>query len=141
MKVCNNLQEWNKYKCRCEYLKIKDCDVGYSWNVNNCRCEMKKLAAFTESERSLESERFLETEECDVEPDEIKNFSKCKAFPENKTITLIKKVKDCKLFIGVSVLFLCVSITLTGIMIYFYLKSKNKYVLPYQKKIFFVCII
>ena len=124
-KVCNNLQKWNKDKCRCKSLKIKDCDISYSWNVNNCRCEIKKLAALTESERSLESERFLETEECDVETDKINNVSECKAFPENKTITLIKKVKDWKPFISVSVLFLCVSITLTGIMIYFYLKSKN----------------
>ena len=63
---------------------------------------MKKLAALT-----VESERFLKTEECDVETDKIKNISKCKVFPENKTITLIKKVKDCKPFIGVSILFLC----------------------------------
>ena len=66
-----------------------------------------------------------------IETDKIRNVSECKAFPENKTITLIKKVKDCKPFIGLSVLFLCVSLTLTGIMTYFYLKSKNKYVLPY----------
>ena len=126
-KVCNNIQKWNKDKFRCECLKIKKCKIGYSWDVNNSRCEMKKLAALTESER------FLETEECDIEIDEIKNVSECKAFPENKTTTLIKKVKDCKLFIGVSILFLCVSITLTGIMIYFYLKSKNdnNNVLPY----------
>ena len=122
-KVCNNLQKWNKYKCRFKCLTIKDCDTGYSWNVNNCRCDMKKLAELTE--------RFLGTEECDVETDEIKNVSECKSFPENKTITLIKKVKDCKPIIGVSVLFLCVSIILTGIMIYFYLKSKNNNVLPY----------
>ena len=125
-KICNNLQKWNGNKCRCECLKIKKCNISYSWNVDNCRCEMKKLIAF------IESERFLETEECDVETDEIKNVSECKAFPKNKTITLIKKVKDCKPFIGVSILFLCVSIILTGIMIYFYLKSKgNKNVLPY----------
>ena len=118
-KVCNNLQKWNKDKCRCECLKIKDCDIGYSWNVNNCRCEMKEFATL------------IETEKCDVETDEIKNISECKAFLKNKTITLIEKVKDCKPFIDVSVLFLCVSITLAGIMIYFYLKSKSKYVLPY----------
>ena len=88
---------------------------------------MKKLAALT-----FESERFLETEECGAETDEIKNVSECKTFPKNKTITLIKKVKDCKRFIGLSILFFCVSIILTGIMIYFYLKSKNnKNVLPY----------
>ena len=69
-KVCNNLHKWNKDKCRCECLKIKDCDIGYSWNVNNYRCEMKILTALTKSERSLESERFIETEECDVETDE-----------------------------------------------------------------------
>ena len=80
---------------------------------------MKKLAALTE------------TEECDVENDKIRNVSECKAFPDNKAITLIKKVKDCKPFIGVSVLLLCVPITLTGIMTYFYVKSKNKHVLPY----------
>ena len=42
--VCNNLQEWNKNKCRCECLKIKKCNTGYSWNVDNCRCEMKKIS-------------------------------------------------------------------------------------------------
>ena len=80
--VCNNLQKWNKDKCRCECLKIKDCDICSSWNVNSCRCEMKKLAALT-----IETERFSETS-------------------ENKTIILIKK--DCKPFIAVSVLFLSV---------------------------------
>ena len=102
-KVCNNLQKWNKDKCRCECLKIKDCDIGYSWNVNNSRCEMKKLAAL------IESERFSETEECDVETSEKIKDTK------NKTITLIKK--DYKPFIGVSILFLCVSVILIGIMI------------------------
>ena len=83
-KVCNNLQKWNKDKCRCECLKIKDCDIGYSWNINNCRCEMKKSSALTKFERSLESEQFLETEECGLETDKIKNVSEGKVFPENK---------------------------------------------------------
>ena len=67
-KVCNNLQKWNGNKCSCECLKIKKCNICYSWNVNNCRYKTKKLAAL------IESERFLETEECDVETDEIKKF-------------------------------------------------------------------
>ena len=102
-KVCNNLQKWNKKKCRCECLKIKDCDIGYSWNVNNCKCEMKKLAAL------------IESEECDIETDKIMR---------NKTV-------NCKPFISVSILFLCISIILIGIMIYFCLKSKDNNVLPY----------
>ena len=79
---------------------------------------MKKLS------RLIESERFPETEECYVESDKIKSVS------ENKTMTLIKKINNCKPFIDVSILFLCISIILIGIMIYFYLKSKNN-VLPY----------
>ena len=79
---------------------------------------MKKLAAL------IESERFVETKKCDVENDEIAKF---KAFPENKTITLIKKIEDCKPFIG---LFLCITIILSGIMTYFCLKLKNN-VLPF----------
>ena len=71
---------------------------------------MKKLAAL------------MESEECDVETDKI---------IKNKTTTLIKKVKDCKPFVTSSISFLCVSIVLTGTMIYFYLKSKNNNVLPY----------
>ena len=71
-KVSNNKQKWNKEKCRCECLEIKDCDIGYSWNVSNCRCEMKKLAAL------------IESEECDVETNEI---------IKNKTVTLIKRIK------------------------------------------------
>ena len=62
---------------------------------------MKRLAALIESEKC----------------DEIENVSK------NKTLVLIKKIENCKPFIGVRVLFLCVSIILTGIMIYFKIKK------------------
>ena len=111
-KVCNNLQKWNVSNCTYECLKIKKCKIGFSWNLNNCRCEMKKLASLTE------------TEECDVKTDAIKNVFK------NKTVILIKKIKNCKPFISVSILFLCISIILIGIMTYFCLKLKNN-VLPY----------
>ena len=113
-------KKWNTKKCRCECLIVKKCKVSYSWNVNNCIREMKQLA------------RLIEVEECDIETDEIKNVSECKVFLEYKTFpenkTLIEK--DCKPFIGVSILFFCVSVILTGVMIYFCLKLKNN-VLPY----------
>ena len=98
-KVCHNLQKWNGKKCRCECLIVKKCKTGYSWNFNNCRCEMKKLAALA-----------IETEKCDIKTDEIKceafskNISKCKTFPKNKT--LIKKIENCKPFVGIHILFL-----------------------------------
>ena len=40
-------------------------------------------------------------------------------------------IEDCKPFVASSVLFVCVSVIVTGIMIYFCLKSKNNSVLPY----------
>ena len=70
---------------------------------------MKKLAALIE-------------EECDVETDEI---------IKSKTVTLIKKIENCKPFVALSILFVCVSIILTGLMIYFCLKSRKNHVLPY----------
>ena len=29
-KVCNNKQKWNKDKCRCECLGVKNSDIGFS---------------------------------------------------------------------------------------------------------------
>ena len=69
----------------------------------------------------------IETEECDIEfdifpeTDKIKNISESK----NKTVILIKNLKNCKPFIAVSVLFLCLTIIFIGIMTYFCLKLKN----------------
>ena len=54
-KVCYNKQKWNKYKCRYEFLEIKECESGSFWNIVNFRCEFKKAAAL------------IAAEECDVE--------------------------------------------------------------------------
>ena len=109
-KVCNNLQKWNKEKCRCECLKNENCSGNSFCNAINCGCEMEKAAAL------------IVEEECIVETSEK---------IENKTVTLIKKIENCKLFVPSSILFVCVSITITDIMIYFCIKSKNNIVLPY----------
>ena len=78
-KVCNNKQKWNKNKCRCECLEIKECENGSFWNVVNCRCEFKKAA------------KIMVEEKC-KEIIDIK---------ENKTSFLIKKVENCKQFVDV----------------------------------------
>ena len=36
--VCNNKQNWNKNKCRCECKELIDkgiCDKGFIWNPTN----------------------------------------------------------------------------------------------------------
>ena len=40
--VCNNKQNWNQNKCRCECLINKKCDDDFVWNISNCKCEYKK---------------------------------------------------------------------------------------------------
>ena len=40
--VCNNKQQWNKNKCRCECKELIDkgiCDKGFIWNPSNCECK------------------------------------------------------------------------------------------------------
>ena len=106
-KVCNNKQKWNKEKCRCECLKEEKCSDDSYFNVINCSCEMEKAA------------KLIVEEKCKEINDDINYVI------QNETITLIKKIENCKLFIGVSILFLCISIILTGIMIYFCLKSRK----------------
>ena len=100
--LCSNKQKWNKNKCRCEYLINKECNNNKFWNPSNCECECRKKAAYL-------------TEECE----EI-----------NKTITTITTLDSCKPFVASSVLFLSVTVILTGRFTYFYFKSKSN-ILPY----------
>ena len=88
---------------------MENCADNYFWNVVNCRCEFKKAA------------KLMVEGEC----------KEIVGIKGNDTITLIKKVENCKPFVASFVLFVSVSIILTGIMIWFCLKSRNRDVLPY----------
>ena len=50
---------------------------------------------------------------------------------ENKTISVIGKIENCKPFVASPILFVSVSVILTGIMTYFYCKSRNRDVTLY----------
>ena len=89
-KVCNNKQKWNENKCRCECLEIEECNDNFSWNVVSCSCILKKAA------------KIITTEECDVETNDVVGNS------------IIKKVENCKPFVVSSILFVSVSVILTG---------------------------
>ena len=111
--IYNNKQRWNKNKCRCECLINKKCDDDFVWNISNCECEYKKAAKLT-------------TEECEEIIDDTTTI------PQNKTIVIKEFAENCKPFVSSSILFVSVSIILTGIVVYFCVKSRNKDVLPYQ---------
>ena len=50
---------------------------------------------------------------------------------QNKKVLITKQIENCKPFVVLSIIFVSVSIILTGIMIYFYVKSRNRDILPY----------
>ena len=103
--VCSEKQKFNKDKCRCQCLLNKKFQNDFVWNYSNCGCEYKKTAKLTVEKK------------CDVEIDYILN---------NKTVSITKQIKKFKPFVASSILFMSVAIIVTGIMIYFYVKSKNR---------------
>ena len=72
--ICNNKQNWNKDKCKCECLISKKCGNKF-WNLNSCKCEYRKNAAH------------LLTEKCE----EIIDNKTLLIKKHNKTVTIIKK--------------------------------------------------
>ena len=78
------------------------------WNSNSCKCERKKVA-------------YLLAEECEEMIDNktllIKKHSKSVLMKENNS------VDSCKPFVASAILFLLVSVVLTGLFIYFYFNS------------------
>ena len=107
--VCSKKQRFNKDKCRCECLVNKKCDNDFVWNISNCESEYKKAAK-------------LISGKCEEIIDDI---------TQNKIVSITKYVENCKPFVASSILFVPVSIILSGIMIYFCVKSRNNDVLPY----------
>ena len=106
--ICNNKHKWNKDKSRCECLIDKKCGNTF-WNPYSCKCEYRIKVAH------------LLTEECE----EIIDNKTLLIKKHNKTV-LIKEnnsVDSCKLFVASSILFLLVSLVLTGLFVYFYVNS------------------
>ena len=107
--VCREKQKFNKDKCRCECLINKECQNDFIRNYSNCECEFEKKAAK------------LILEKCE----EINDFT------QNKAISITKQLEKCKSFVASSILFVSVSLIVTGIMVYFFVKSKNRNILTY----------
>ena len=119
--ISNNKQKWNKDKCRCECLVDKKCDNKFVWNPSNCKYEHKKKAAH------------LLTEECEEINDNkivpIKKHNKTLLVRKyNKTVLIKENISldSCKPFVALFVLFLLVSVIITGVLAYFYVNSHSK---------------
>ena len=51
---------------------------------------------------------------------------------QNKAVSIIKQIENCKPSVPSFILFVSVSIRLTGDMICCYVKSRNRDILPYE---------
>ena len=100
--ICNNKQKWNKDKCRCECLINKKCGNKFR-NPNSCKCEYRAV--------------HLLTEECE----EIIDNKKLLIKKHNKAVSIKKSnsVDSYKPLIVLSVLFVLLRVTVTGLFIYF----------------------
>ena len=108
--ICNNKQEWNKDKCRCECLVDKKCDNKFAWNPGNCKCEYKKKAAFL-------------VEECEIIDNKtvpVKKLNKTVSIKENNSLD------SCKSFFASTILFLLISVITVGAFVYFYVNLQPK---------------
>ena len=86
-------------------------------NPSNCKCEVKKRAVY------------LLSKECEeINDNKSLSLKNNKTIKENKTISAkeINSIDSCKRFLGLSVLFLLVSVTITGLFIYFFVNSWPK---------------
>ena len=107
--VCSEKQRFNENKCRCECLINKKCRNNFGWNYSNCECEYRKSA------------KLIVEEECE----DINDFTHNKTISENSKNLIIKKIVNCKPFVASSILFVSVSVILSGILIYFLFKVKK----------------
>ena len=137
--VFNNKQRWIEDKCRCEWEELNDkgiCNKGFIWNPSNCECECDKSCdvgeyldykickcinklldkLVEECSKNIDGNKMLHNEALNVIPFDVIHLNDYK-----------KVCGSCTLYIVLFVIFLVISICISGAFIYFhwYLKKDN----------------
>ena len=127
--ICNNIQTWNKDKCRCEckedLINKLVCDKGCIWNPSTCECEYDKLCHIGQ---------YLDYKNCicrksivDKLVDECVNVvDGDKIYNKTLTATLSNDCSSGAVYIVLFTVFLSISVIMTGVFIYFHW-YKNKH--------------
>ena len=125
--VCNNIQTWNKDKCRCECKELIEkgmCDKGFIWNPSNRKCECGKscdIGEYLDYQNCKCRKKLVDqlVEECSENIDGNKMIDSG-ALNDYKNVC-----NSCTVCIVLLVIFFITSITISGIFIYFhwYLKK------------------
>ena len=132
--VCNNKQEWNENKCRCEckedLIDKLICDKGYMWNPSTCTCECDKYCG---------TGQYLDYDNCVCRKKLIDYLiEECTSIA---TLDLIEKKESLGVNINLIlfIVFLILCVFLIVILIYYYRKNSNKKFLNRMYNIVYSC--
>ena len=131
--VCNNKQEWNENKCKCDckedLIDKLACDKGYICNPSTCTCECNKY---------FEVEHYLDYEKCRKKLiyyliEQCTNIVDI----ENKNNLINNDNNDIYFILFIIFSILCVLLIIG--LIYYYRKNSNKKILNKMYNIVYSC--
>ena len=124
--ICNDKQEWNENKCRCECkedLVIKlACDKGYMWNPRTCSCEY---------DRYCETGQYLDYKNCVCRKKIIDDLTeKCTSIVDmdikNNTLSKRSDELSSNIYFVLFIIFLVLFIFFLVVFIYYWRKDNTK---------------
>ena len=131
--VCNNKQEWDENKCRCEckedLIDKLICDKGYIWNPSTCTCECDKYCG---------TGQYLDYKNCVCRKKLIDYLVEQYTSITNKDLYKKESSKTNVYFI-LFIIFLVLSVLLVAGLIYYFRKHNKRKILNNMYNIVYSC--
>ena len=124
--ICNDRQEWNDNKCRCEYkedlVSKLACDKGYMWNPSTCSCEC---------DRYCETGQYLDYKNCVCRKKIIDDLiEQCTSIVDieirNNTLSKKNDKSSSNIYLILFIVFLVLFILFLVGFIYYWRKDNTK---------------
>ena len=131
--VCNDKQEWDENKCKCEckedLIDKLICDKGYMWNPSACTCKCNKYC---------EVGQYLDYENC-VCRKKLINYliEECTSIVDIDSYK--KESSKTNVYFILFVIFLVLCVLLVLGLIYYFRKYNNKKILNNMYNIVYSC--
>ena len=123
--VCNDKQEWDENKCKCEckedLIDKLVCDKRYMWNPSTCECECNKyceIGQYSEYDNCVCRKKIMD--------DLIEEYSNIFDIEIKKNDTINN---DNNIHFILFIIFLVSCVLLIIILLYYYRKNNNKKIL------------
>ena len=124
--ICNDRQEWNENKCRCEckedLVSKLACDKGYMWNPSTCSCEY---------DRYCETGQYLDYKNCVCRKKIIDDLiEQCTSIVDidikNNTLSKKSDESSSNIYFALFIVFLGLFILFLMLFIYYWHKDNTK---------------